>query len=131
MATAAPAAVSVNYLGVWDQALGGTDIRLVREGSGLASDPRNGRPYALEIGAYVLDGCLHLSWTYRADRYQAATIEARLAETVEALRALAAQALEPGAGHYTPSDFPDVALTQEELDSVINSSLTAGGGVDG
>jgi hypothetical protein len=38
---------------------------------------------------------------------------------MEALRTIITHCLSPGAGGYTPSDFPEVQLSQKKLDRVL------------
>jgi non-ribosomal peptide synthase protein (TIGR01720 family) len=46
-------------------------------------------------------------------------VERLAAGFLEALRALIAHCQSPTAGGYTPSDFPDVELSQEQLDQIL------------
>ncbi|MHC4621566.1 MAG: hypothetical protein ACYTEQ_27810, partial [Planctomycetota bacterium] len=48
------------------------------------------------------------------------TIEELAQSYLAALRALIAHCRSPEAGGYTPSDFADVDLSQEKLDSVLD-----------
>ncbi len=64
--------------------------------------------------------------TYSANVHALASIERVAARFAEALRALLAHCLSPEAGGYTPSDFPDANLTQEELDIVLETLDEAG-----
>jgi non-ribosomal peptide synthase protein (TIGR01720 family) len=88
-----------------------------RAGSNHASS--GARRHVLEISAVVADARLQMSWTYSENLHQAATIE-RLAQAYrDELRTLIAHCLSPGAGGYTPSDFPSAGLDQRGLDELI------------
>lgn len=76
----------------------------------------------LEIDGLVSRGELRLNWTYSTAIHQRATI-AHLAEAfLDALRQLIDYCLtaseDPG---YTPSDFPQMSLSQGELDDLLAS----------
>ena len=58
-------------------------------------------------------------WTYSQNFHQQTTIERLASEFMDALQSLIAHCRSPEAGGYTPSDFPGVALSQEQLDQVL------------
>ncbi|HEV2736856.1 MAG TPA: condensation domain-containing protein, partial [Longimicrobiaceae bacterium] len=112
--------VSFNYLGQLDS--GPADSTLFRRVQGAtgptvaASAPR---AHLLDVNALVAGGRLRVSWTYGGGVHRRATVE-RLAERyLEALRALVAHCRSSGAGGYTPSDFPQAALSQDDLDDLL------------
>lgn len=112
--------VSFNYLGQMDQVLPETGpLRLASETSGPLHSPRGRRSYLLEVSGFVSGGLLHLNWTYSTAVHRRTTIEELAQECMDALRALIAHCQAPDAGGYTPSDFPDVALSQEELEDLM------------
>jgi non-ribosomal peptide synthase protein (TIGR01720 family) len=77
---------------------------------------QNGRAHPLEIDALVAGGRLHLTWAYSGHVYRRSTIERLASSFLEALNTIVQHCASPDAGGYTPSDFPDAALSQEELD---------------
>ncbi|WP_438040319.1 amino acid adenylation domain-containing protein [Sorangium sp. So ce128] len=112
--------VGFNYLGQWDQVVGaGARFSLAEEPPGAEHDPRSPLAYEIEIDAAVYDGRLEATFRYSAARYRQATIAAVSARWRDALRELIAHCLSPEAGGYTPSDFTDVALAPDELDSIL------------
>jgi len=115
-----PAELRFNYLGRLDAALPDAfPLTLAREASGPARSPRGHRSYLLEIDSSIVGGQLQLNWTYSTNLHDDATI-ARLAQQfIEALRMLIAHCLSSDAGGYTPSDFPEAELSQEELDALL------------
>ncbi|XXY54892.1 amino acid adenylation domain-containing protein [Sorangium sp. So ce269] len=112
--------IGFNYLGQWDQAVGaGARFSLAAESPGAERDPQSPLAYEIEIDAAVYDGRLEATFSYSAARYRQATVAAFSALFRDALRELIAHCLSPDAGGYTPSDFTDVALAPDELDSIL------------
>jgi amino acid adenylation domain-containing protein/non-ribosomal peptide synthase protein (TIGR01720 family) len=87
--------------------------------SGLPVSLRGIRSHLLSINAGVVDGELYVEWTYSENVHHRSTIE-RLADLyLEALRSIIRHCRLADAGGYTPSDFPEAGLSQNELDSLI------------
>jgi non-ribosomal peptide synthase protein (TIGR01720 family) len=114
------AEVVFNYLGQLDQTLAQSALFApARESAGMTRSPRQQRSHLLEINASVEGKQLQSAWAFSTAVHRRETIE-RLAEGfVRALRELIAQSRSTGAHCYTPSDFPLVSLTQEQLDRLI------------
>ncbi|MCP4663860.1 MAG: amino acid adenylation domain-containing protein, partial [bacterium] len=114
------AEVSFNYLGQLDPVFSESALwRLAQESSGAVTGPGGIRSHLLEINGGVVEGRLSLTWTYSESVHRRATVE-RVAEGfIEALRALIRHCLAPGAGAYTPADFPKAKLAQKDLDKVL------------
>ena len=110
------------YLGQFDQELpASAPIRLAHESSGPAQSPRAQRTHLLDFEARVADGKLQVSITYSHNLHRRETIS-RLAEGfLEELRALVEHCRSAQEISYTPSDFPDAELNQQELDELITS----------
>ena len=77
------------------------------------------RGHLLEINASIVDDALIVYWTYSTNRHEPATIRRLADDTLAALRTLVAHCLDPEAGGYTPSDFPDIDLDQDGLDALL------------
>ena len=114
------------YLGQFDQELSASaPIKLAKESSGPAQSPRQRRSHVLDFEARVAGGKLQVSLTYSQSLHSRETIS-RLADAfIEELRALIEHCRSAQEISYTPSDFPDAELNQQELDDLI-TSLTAG-----
>jgi non-ribosomal peptide synthase protein (TIGR01720 family) len=109
------AEVSFNYLGQFDQSFDENSLfALAKESFGSPHSLRGSRSYLLEIDGFVADGQLQVGWTYSEALHQRITIEQLAESFLEKLRSLLCCEAET----YTPSDFPLVQLTQEELDAV-------------
>ncbi len=112
--------VSFNYLGQFyfyqsESIL----LGFAGEETGPIQSPLGKRRYLLELNGLVVEGKLQLDWTYSENIHKETTI-ARLAQDfLEALNSIIDHCVAPETGSYTPSDFPDVALSQSELDDLV------------
>ncbi len=88
------------------------------EPSGEACSRRGPRSHLLEINGSVREEGLRMSFTYSSPLHRPETV-AQLADGfVAELERLIAHCLSPGAGGYTPADFPLAELSQERLDAL-------------
>jgi non-ribosomal peptide synthase protein (TIGR01720 family) len=114
------AEVSFNYLGQFDQVLGNLELfGLVQEVSESARGGRNLRSHLLDIKAYVNKDQLQVEWVYSEAVHERARIERLANEYMAALRRLIAHCLSAETGGFTPSDFPEAELSQDDLDDLI------------
>ena len=115
------AEVCFNYLGQFDAVLPpSSPLAWAGESTGpLCTCARGGRRCVLEINAKVTGGELKLAWTYSENLHRSTTIEGLAGGFLRALRALMDHCRSAGAGGYTPSDFPQANLNQDELDSLM------------
>jgi non-ribosomal peptide synthase protein (TIGR01720 family) len=114
------AEISFLYLGQLDQAIAANSrFAPARESRGVTASPRAKRSHLLSVSSFVTGGQLQLDWTYSESLHATATVE-RLAESyLQTLRELVDHCLNTMTGGYTPSDFPDAELSQEELDRLL------------
>jgi len=118
----AQAEVCFNYLGQDHQIVSGpVFFSPVRETSGPHRNPRGDRRYLLEINGRLAGGQLLLDWTYSECIHRRDTIERLAQHFIEALRMLIVHCQSPGAWGFTPSDFPQMKLSQHELDELITA----------
>ena len=117
------AEVCFNYLGQVDQVGVWTSVFQVQ--SGKRADQTGA---CREVGvicwkstAVWLDGQLQLDWTYSKHLHRRDTIERLAQGFIEALRTLIMHCQSPDAGGYTPSDFPKMKLSQQELDELMTA----------
>ena len=109
-----------NYLGQFDQMLSGqTKFRLAAP-IAVSSAPENQRRYAIELIAYIQSGKLHTDWIYNEKIHNQATVQKIAGEYLEDLQAIISHCVERSQQTYTPSDFPDLDLDQDELDALIS-----------
>ncbi|HYV13624.1 MAG TPA: condensation domain-containing protein, partial [Pyrinomonadaceae bacterium] len=115
------AEISFNYLGQFDQLLPeSTSFGPSRGSSGATQSSRQMRRYPLDIKGGVSGGCLQLMVTYCENLHRRETLENLAANIIHPLRAFITHCLSPGAGGYTPSDFPLAGLDQNTVDSLVN-----------
>jgi amino acid adenylation domain-containing protein/non-ribosomal peptide synthase protein (TIGR01720 family) len=124
------AEVGFNYLGQFDQALPSTGMfALASESAGLSRSLRGDRAYLIEINGGISGGKLQLEWSYSNRLHRRETIERVAQKFITALRELIAHCQSPDAAGYTPSDFPDVDLSEEQL-KVLIQGIGSGAGMD-
>jgi amino acid adenylation domain-containing protein/non-ribosomal peptide synthase protein (TIGR01720 family) len=114
------AEVSFNYLGQFNQVLMNSEsFSSVKEVSEMNSSARNLRSHLIDIKAYINDRQLQVEWIYSGAIHERKRMEDLAAEFMTALRNLIAHCLTDDAGGFTPSDFPDAELSQEDLDDLM------------
>ena len=114
------AEVCFNYLGRGDQLRSGPLFSgPVREASGPHRSKRGRRCYLLEVNSRLAGGQLQCDWTYSERIHRRDTVAGLARGFIEALRMLIRHCQSPEAGGYTPSDFPTMRLSQQELDELM------------
>jgi amino acid adenylation domain-containing protein/non-ribosomal peptide synthase protein (TIGR01720 family) len=118
-----PAAqICFNYLGQLDQALPErSQFAPAHESVGREHDLRSPLQYELDISVEVQAGRLEVTWSYSRERYRRATIDMLSKNYRRCLEDVIAHCLSPDAGGYTPSDFPDIAIEQDALDTILEN----------
>jgi amino acid adenylation domain-containing protein/non-ribosomal peptide synthase protein (TIGR01720 family) len=111
--------ISFNYHGQVDAMAEGTVFRGHSALSGELQDPRETRPYLIDIVGMLDRGRLTFTWTYSENVHHAATIERLANGFTDALAAIARHGTRPDAGGCTPSDFPLARLDQSTVDRVV------------
>ena len=116
------AEISFNYLGQLDAVL--SQQGLFRSARPLEESSRganNQRSHLLEVEARVHQGRLQVQWIYSQEIHRRTTIELLanhfVAEVAEIIQHCAA----PGAGGFTPSDFPLARLDQHTIDLLVSN----------
>ncbi len=110
--------VCFNYWGQLDQMFPSTLFRATLY-RGFNHSPRQLRTYLLEINSSIVNGQLHTVWGYSENVHRRSTVETLANRFIAALRALIAhcQGREPAV--YSPDDFPDVELSEHQLENVL------------
>ena len=111
--------VSFNYLGQMDQLLASESTLRALPSIGPNRSPRAIRPHLLNVEGKVQGGRLRFSWIYSENVHRRHTIEAVVAEFLRALRDLIEHGRSGQFGVYTPSDFPNARLDQNDLDTLV------------
>jgi amino acid adenylation domain-containing protein/non-ribosomal peptide synthase protein (TIGR01720 family)/FkbM family methyltransferase len=112
------AEVCFNYWGQLDQMFSSTVFQagLYR---GFNRSPRQTRTYLLEINSHIVNGQLHTTWGYSENVHRRSTVEHLANRFVDALRALIAHCQGRDALVYSPDDFPDVELSEHQLENIL------------
>ena len=113
------AEISFNYLGQFDQ-IASSRFKLTNEPCGPERSLQAHRHHLIDITGMIIDGRLQMDWRYSENVHRRATIENLARGFMDALKALIAHCQSPDAGGYTPSDFPEAQLNQQELDDLLN-----------
>ncbi|MBP5972964.1 amino acid adenylation domain-containing protein [Brasilonema sp. CT11] len=114
------AEVIFNYLGQFDQVLPESSLlSYAQESTGPSHSLRSKRTHLLEISGSISQGRLQMNWTYNEKLHRQTTVEVIAQGFIKALRSLITHCQSPEAGSFTPSDFPDVELSQEKLESAL------------
>ena len=80
--------------------------------------PQSERHCIWEINASVQAGKLEVNWTYSKDLHQIESIQTLLAHFEDNLKAIITHCSQIEDTEYTPSDFPEIDFSQEDLDSL-------------
>lgn len=109
--------VIFNYLGVQNQSSINSKLifEYLWEGS---RDPVSERTYGLEINASVNNAKLHINWSYSTDLYKESTLKGLVSNFEKNLQELLDHCLQKE-GNYSPSDFPEADLSQDDLDNLM------------
>ena len=123
-------AVSVNYLGQFDNAAGapgagprtGGGLRLERapEPEPAAHHPGNHLAFEIEVNGITVGGRLRLAFSYSPRWHSPATVRRLAEDTLAALTELIGHCTAVNAGGRTPSDFPESGLDQAQLDLLLS-----------
>ncbi|AVZ31266.1 non-ribosomal peptide synthetase [Nodularia spumigena] len=95
-------------------------LGLAPENVGYMFSPQAERSYLLNVVSAVVENQLQISWLYSGDIHQQRTIESLAHNYITYLRKLIQHCQSPEAGGYTPADFPDADLSQDELDNLLS-----------
>jgi amino acid adenylation domain-containing protein/non-ribosomal peptide synthase protein (TIGR01720 family) len=122
------AEVIFNYLGQFDQVLAPSDsvFKAAGESSGSNSSKLGWRRHLLEIDGMIAGGRLRVNWKYSENIHRRKNVEALAESYIAALRKLISHCASAGAGGFTPSDFPDAALSKKSLDRLMSKVQRAG-----
>jgi amino acid adenylation domain-containing protein/non-ribosomal peptide synthase protein (TIGR01720 family) len=113
--------VSFYYWGIFEQIKPDSILLgLAPENIGYMFSPKAERSYLLDVVGAVVDHQLQINWLYSSDIHQHQTIENLANDYIKYLRALIRHCQTPEVGGYTPSDFPDADLSQDELDDLLS-----------
>ncbi|TDD54173.1 amino acid adenylation domain-containing protein [Kribbella antibiotica] len=114
----APAPISFNYLGQFDNTPAGSFARSSGQ-AGPDQHPANQRPYPIEVVSHIRSGRLHMRWSYNPAAHTQKTIKQVAVQTLRVLEQLTKDTTTHG---YSPSDLPLSGLAQSQLDALIDDA---------
>lgn len=123
---AAEPMVQFNYLGQWDNvSFDDPDVsmpsaQILSLVDQVSVDPRNGRQHALEIEARIAQGRFEIDWYYDDGILSSQEAESLATHYIDTLKEIIEHCT-AGAVVRVPGDYPDVNLTDDELQSLIAS----------
>lgn len=77
------------------------------------------RHHMVEINSFIQENQLKMRWSYSNKLHQSDTIHRLVQAFEKTLRSFIAHCNTPDAGGFTPSDFPEAGLSQEDLDNLL------------
>jgi non-ribosomal peptide synthase protein (TIGR01720 family) len=112
--------IAFNYLGQYDSVLSGRGLQLAKEPKGMERHPEGERTAVWHISGAILNGALQLEVEYSRGLHRRPTVQAfarRMKMALLDLIAIDLGSLESES--LTPDEFPDVDLSQEDLDLLL------------
>ncbi len=115
------AQISFNYLGQLEQIVQNQlFLGIATQKTAYCHDNANQRAYLIDFNLVIIDKKLNITCSYSSAFFQTATMQQLLQNYLTQLQILIEHCLHPQAGGYTPSDFPDADLNQDDLDNLLN-----------
>jgi amino acid adenylation domain-containing protein/non-ribosomal peptide synthase protein (TIGR01720 family) len=120
--------VSFNYLGQFDQVIP-SDGRWRWSGAsaGAIRNPQDKQPHLISINARIMNSVLQVQWSYSEAVHRRETIENLAQNYLDALVTIIRHCQSPGAGGYTPSDFPLARVSQSDLEKALIGTKSGDG----
>ncbi|RYG37788.1 MAG: hypothetical protein EOO01_30000, partial [Chitinophagaceae bacterium] len=82
--------------------------------------PESERHHLLEINAYILDGRLNLQFSFSEEIHRPETIQNLIGLCEDRLLRLIEHCSGRETAEYSPSDFPEADLSQDDFDTLLN-----------
>ncbi len=115
------AEISFNYLGQFSQNNAANDyFKIAQEAVGEERSIFNKREFAIDVSGSIRDGQLVIRWDYDADRFRSETISSLASNFKEELISLINFCANETAGGYTPSDFREAEMTENDFENLIS-----------
>lgn len=109
--------VSFNYLSQVAQGMGNSSLfASADEYSDHNRSPRGLRRHLLDINSMIVDGRLQVTWTYSENIHRRSTVEGLARGFIESIGTFINHSKSQEVVGYTPSDFPNARLSQQDLD---------------
>ena len=112
--------IRFNYLGQSDQIFSDNSLFTpARELIGYSRSLKGNRNTLIEINSIVTGGKLRCDWSYSQKIHHRQTITTLADNYQQILLALIQHCVTPDISGFTPSDFPEMDFTQDELDKLL------------
>ncbi|OLP65656.1 Linear gramicidin synthase subunit D [Bacillus pumilus] len=109
--------LSFNYLGQLDQPDGEATLYIADERNGLVHDPKAERQHVIDVYGYVVNGQLQMNFMINQELLGHEDVRQLPERFKEKMEDILTHCLETTGG-FTPSDFPMVQLTQQQIDDL-------------
>jgi len=108
-----------NFLGTYNfsELQEGLTVSALTEG---LRDERSERSYKLEINSHIQNDILYLNWSYSTKMYKEVTIQRLVDNFNEHLTTIIDHCTKNEDTQYTPSDFPEANLSQDDLNNLLD-----------
>lgn len=84
-------------------------------------DPRSETDYKLEVNIGIVDDVVKGSFSFGKNVHEVKTMNTLINDFNNRIQAICEFCNQAEKGRYTPSDFPDVEISQDDLDSLLDS----------
>ncbi len=112
--------ISFNYLGQFDQRFFRQEtFSLAPENPGPARSPRDHRPHLISLNGGIYESRLRMEWTFSTAIHKQETIAWVAERFLARMRDIIALCQQKQQAEYTPADFQDVDLSEDEIDALL------------
>lgn len=109
-----------NYLGKFKTSENDKILDFTFTKGPLSRHPKSERNYQIEINTHIIDGKLITNWNFTKALYKENTAKILADTFINHLNNIIAHCIDKDNVSYTPSDFPEVDLNQDDLDNLLN-----------
>jgi amino acid adenylation domain-containing protein/non-ribosomal peptide synthase protein (TIGR01720 family) len=123
--------VAFNYLGQFDQVIAvDRRWRWSEASGGVNRNPQDRQTDLISINAWIMNSVLQVQWSYSEAVHRRETIENLAQNYLDSLVTIIRHCQSPGAGGYTPSDFPLARVSQSDLNKTLTGTKSGEGKAD-
>ncbi|MGF0004876.1 amino acid adenylation domain-containing protein [Bacillus altitudinis] len=112
--------ISFNYLGQFDEQIGGGELSRSSWQAGQSLSPESEKPHALDIVGFVEQGMFHMTMSYHQLEFEEQTMEQFKDLLEKNVKALISHCVSQDEAQITPSDVGDDDLTMDELEKLMD-----------
>ncbi|MCC9090730.1 condensation domain-containing protein, partial [Bacillus pumilus] len=112
--------ISFNYLGQFDEQIGGGELNRSAWHAGQSLSPESEKPHALDIVGFVEQSMLHVTISYHHLEFEEHTMEQFKDLLEKNVKVLISHCVSQNETQITPSDVGDDDLTMDELEKLMD-----------